>query len=520
MDPQFASIPVYIGLLAAWFFVSERYVQLPVQLLVGLTTYHVPEEQPGSRGAASETFVTTKKKLHKPQPDKPQGELVAASKKRKAEERRAKEERPALDLGVAGNLAHVPLPLSAAVGTPFFAELDSLLSTTSICATQYLAGELLHRFTGLPRSPLVTLFCLVALFQGLRALVRCELRARHVRPDHGAILALFGVGGLVFGGLILRTPRWLINFRVVEAARALRPSFMQWLRGLLKPAMAAGDRGGPEPAFVSAVRVLIEEPEGGWPAVKTVPLLLLLPFACLAGAASALLTTPALRAARSYWLCMSPPEWGDDYFRPPLFVRTVLHAAVVLPMLSFLAWIGPAGLPLLAPRALQIYVKPGLVALWALTQLLAARPLLQSYLNGALVAWHDLKVDAERAKDAPTSRKIVKRMRATNDLIFSYLGRVATMMVAPACLLLAGAILYVSRGTPGMGTTAAPISAVGLKGFKDPVLHFLPMSPELVDASFHYLSFTSATVWLVWVTASLWMFRTGIMGHNSFQLAV
>lgn len=63
-------------------------------------------------------------------------------------------------------------------------------------------------------------------------------------------------------------------------------------------------------------------------------------LAAAAGAASALLFTPAMRTTRSMWLAMHAPKWSGDLIGAAPSTQLLLHDNLLLPMVYVILWVG------------------------------------------------------------------------------------------------------------------------------------------------------------------------------------
>jgi hypothetical protein len=224
---------------------------------------------------------------------------------------------------------------------------------------------------------------------------------------------------------------------------------------------------------------------------------LAIPLALLAGLSAGLVVLPAARWAKAYWLATCPPPGVAAFTTPP-----AAHTALL--RLSFMLTAACAALPYFAAQAFSsssfiahaaahdASLLPLCLVLAAATHLLTCRGAAQSSLDGALVAWYQLRhvtgVDASLA---------VQVMTAKFGKASSHLCHAAMLHAGPAQLLLAaGTIMLAKR--PGVALDAA-------KGGGNSVF-----APEVYVAFFGFLGAWTALVWTTAAFVQLFALRQGL----------
>jgi len=285
--------------------------------------------------------------------------------------------------------------------------------------------------------------------------------------------------------------------------------------------------------MLAKVKEFTTEPAGGWPTPEVVPSFVTIPMALACAIAAVVILNAAIRSAKSYWLCVAPPGWamvekgpGVQLLCPPGWIRGLLHINAILPPLVALAWFDPVGQAIAdladfttgRKNVLSLeYIRGGLFLFWALSMMVVARPLLQSYLNGALVTWYEMKEDAraerDHQRDALMGKKYRERIRACNEYINHYLGHKSALLVVPSCVIACLAILYLELGSAAR-ERVADVRGIHLE---DPVVRFLPVSSECIDAFFLFVGFMIASIWATLTMLAISLYKTGVMEHAEFK---
>ena len=152
----------------------------------------------------------------------------------------------------------------------------------------------------------------------------------------------------------------------------------------------------------------------------------------VAGIAAGLAVAPAVRHARSLNLLASPPQWCAEHLASGLknaVGPTVAKASFSLSMGVPLLWVVP-----IVGEEPPAWLRPCALAAVGLLQLAAFRPLVQAYLDSALVAWYEL-----RHLTGVDHDKVVLTMKQKLDTTNFLVGKAALQLIAPPVLCLCAA---------------------------------------------------------------------------------
>ena len=371
-----------------------------------------------------------------------------------------------------GGLVAAPLPAARLLQLPLAREADRALLLGALVLADLLATALV-RLAGRPghASPLIGVLGGVAL-----------------AAEGGALAAAFAGSPAVERGASAAAA----GLCACGAFAALRsPSARLGLEA------AAADLGATARAWL-ARKGLLEELGDGFAGLGPEQLrrALTLPAGLLGGA----LLGPALRAARSYSLATARAPPGPKRFDPPRGLELLrLHAGVVAPLFAAMVWLaalwpdaasGPAG-------GAGSGALAGVWAAAAALQVLAARPLVQAFLDSSLEDWYALAdagaggAGSGAGARQPEVLRFEARLRRSTGL----LGKVAAQFLLLPLVLLTCAALLFSNSPPATPPTGRP----GL----------LPGS--LVAAGAAFLGGWAAACWQAAFCASLLLMRAGYL---------
>ena len=224
---------------------------------------------------------------------------------------------------------------------------------------------------------------------------------------------------------------------------------------------------------------------------------LAIPLALLSGLSAGVVFLPATRWAKAYWLATCPPPGVAALTTPPAAHTSLLR-------LSFVLTAACAALPYFAAQAFSSSsliahaaasdgaLLPLALIAAATSPLLTCRGAAQSSLDGALVAWYQLRhvtgVDASLAVQVMTA----KFGKASSNLCHA-----AMLHTGPAQLLLAaGTVMLAKR--PGVTMDAA-------RGGGHSVF-----APEVYVAAAGFLGAWTALVWTATAFVQLFALRQGL----------
>jgi hypothetical protein len=152
-----------------------------------------------------------------------------------------------------------------------------------------------------------------------------------------------------------------------------------------------------------------------------------------AGLLAGSLFPPAVRASRSYLMQTSPPAWSTSVTRADATSRRVAHLAFAAPLIAAAAFVSPlARDPLGLDAAAVAVMRPAALLAAAMLLMISVPFLVQGHLNGALVAWYELKF-GELARGDGAAIRAAARLKAE---VTSHVAvKVAVQAAAPAALM-------------------------------------------------------------------------------------
>lgn len=372
-------------------------------------------------------------------------------------------------------------------GRPLYRAFASVVSTCVLAACTAAVGELLGA-----RATVVPALALLSAGHAVRALLSSQAD-RALSPEGEARLGgVAALGGGMLALLLLMSSRRSDTFALDDASRALAPVLAR-----LKGESGGGGGGG-----------------GGWAGYAS----LAAPASLLAGALSGLLCAPGVRWAKCFTLRSQPPAFFRDSAEALQLPSAAATAfSVALARAAFCATMLCAALPPLQSVLRRELRQAGLPAwmdrpnaphhawlllLSAALHMLALRPLMQSFLDGALNAWHELCHSGQGGLAAcggnvADVKAATKLLRAVMDVKFESTSRLvckaALQFAALPALQLAGGLLMLARreGTEAEGEVLVP--------------------PELVRSLAGLLACWASCSWVFAAGAMLTALRTGLL---------
>lgn len=414
----------------------------------------------------------------------PQADASASSSASVRRRRAAAQQ--AAQAGAGQTVSLEPLTGSTLAMLEFKEALDLAVLYAAVAVGVALASWFAQRIAGSPANslPAITQACVV--FYVLAELIKSELVHEAVsKNDRAAYLVAAAVGAASAGAVLVAIPPGrLTDFDAGAAGYSAGVQLHETIQQRMANAVAAaGGKGGagaggaavaplpPPPTPGSGGMLLGEE---GLPAVAAWA-----PCMMAAALLSGGLMAPGMRYGRALLQALHPPQWARASAPPPS-ARAAFCARLsfALPLAVVALWFPPltdalglgrgfadAGVRLVAASGgggggaaasaaavgAAAAKQLSTLALWrawlvlaaGAVQLLAARPLLQSFLNTGLFAWYQLRhvglsnVDDARLQ-ALTRRQVVGALALA--------AKCGLQLVAPAAVLLPCGALLLLRG--------------------------------------------------------------------------
>lgn len=398
---------------------------------------------------------------------------AAGAKKVKAKSKAGSKDKE-IDLGGAENLLQFRLHPARLTDTPFLGMLENMVMLGVMAVLTFALSEASARLLSweLTTMPLVVSLGLCAC-GSLAILAGSNLLSVYTSRQDKAYALVFGFLGLVLALGTLQLPPRLVGWDVQAAAAATGPLLA-----------AAAKRHAAHLADLEAVPDL---PAG----------ILTLALAAIAAAVSTLLFAPCLRFARGYWLQHNPPAWAAELMGSGPIGLAAFNLQLLLPAVSALLWLRPLGPDLFGFDASELaFMRAGLLLAAAAVAAMNSRRLVQRFLDGALLAWHQIKhsgggtaTGGKRVDPAALGNLV----RANCQVVLLLLGRAALQALAPALLFLGlGLALLFSALHPSVADGAANANA-------------------LIDGIAGFLAFWASATYFLLSAACIWLFKTGTL---------
>ena len=425
-EARAAAVFALLPFAALTFVVTVATVGKTTRLLVGLTYYIIPETD-AERARARLARV--------------QSQNAAARRKEKRRKGGGLASLAAED--DEDSIAALKLTKANLVLKPFWSHFDHLVFFTLAVAVNWAAAECRAAWMhariadgSIPESkplvlenPLLALMCVVGVGSASRALALMELD-RGTPSVEKALAAAVGVAGFVASSLLLMlVPDSVLDFEIERTSVEFAPAVLGAIRRKAGRALGgallrASENGAtaPKSAFV-----------GGSGSLVVSRAQIAIGLSVFAGLLAGSLFPPAVRASRSYLMQTSPPAWSTSVTRADATSRRVAHLAFAAPLIAAAAFVSPlARDPLGLDAAAVAVLRPAALLAAAMLLMLSVPFLVQGHLNGALVAWYELKF-GELARGDGAAIRAAARLKAE---VTSHVAvKVAVQAAAPAALM-------------------------------------------------------------------------------------
>jgi len=425
-EARAAAVFALLPFAALTFVVTVATVGKTTRLLVGLTYYIIPETD-AERARARLARV--------------QSQNAAARRKEKRRKGGGLASLAAED--DEDSIAALKLTKANLVLKPFWSHFDHLVFFTLAVAVNWAAAECRAAWMhariadgSIPESkplvlenPLLALMCVVGVGSASRALALMELD-RGTPSVEKALAAAVGVAGFVASSLLLMlVPDSVLDFEIERTSVEFAPAVLGAIRRKAGRALGgallrASENGAaaPKSAFV-----------GGSGSLVVSRAQIAIGMSVFAGLLAGSLFPPAVRASRSYLMQTSPPAWSTSVTRADATSRRVAHLAFAAPLIAAAAFVSPlARDPLGLDAAAVAVLRPAALLAAAMLLMLSVPFLVQGHLNGALVAWYELKF-GELARGDGAAIRAAARLKAE---VTSHVAvKVAVQAAAPAALM-------------------------------------------------------------------------------------
>ena len=425
-EARAAAVFALLPFAALTFVVTVATVGKTTRLLVGLTYYIIPETD-AERARARLARV--------------QSQNAAARRKEKRRKGGGLASLAAED--DEDSIAALKLTKANLVLKPFWSHFDHLVFFTLAVAVNWAAAECRAAWMhariadgSIPESkplvlenPLLALMCVVGVGSASRALALMELD-RGTPPVEKALAGAVGVAGFVASSLLLMlVPDSVLDFEIERTSVEFAPAVLGAIRRKAGRALGgallrAFENGAvaPKSAFV-----------GGSGSLVVSRAQIAIGLSVFAGLLAGSLFPPAVRASRSYLMQTSPPAWSTSVTRADATSRRVAHLAFAAPLIAAAAFVSPlARDPLGLDAAAVAVLRPAALLAAAMLLMLSVPFLVQGHLNGALVAWYELKF-GELARGDGAAVRAAARLKAE---VTSHVAvKVAVQAAAPAALM-------------------------------------------------------------------------------------
>ena len=427
-EARAAAVFALLPFAALTFVVTVATVGKTTRLLVGLTYYLIPETD-AERARARLARV--------------QSQNAAARRKEKRRKGGGLASLAAED--DEDSIAALKLTKANLVLKPFWSHFDHLVFFTLAVAVNWAAAECRAAWMhariadgSIPESkplvlenPLLALMCVVGVGSASRALALMELD-RGTPSVEKALAGAVGVAGFVASSLLLMlVPDSVLDFEIERTSVEFAPAVLGAIRrkagralgGALLRASENG-AGAPPSSFPGG---------SGSGSLVVSRAQIAIGLSVFAGLLAGSLFPPAVRASRSYLMQTSPPAWSTSVTRADATSRRVAHLAFAAPLIAAAAFVSPlARDPLGLDAAAVAVMRPAALLAAAMLLMLSVPFLVQGHLNGALVAWYELKF-GELARGDGAAIRAAARLKAE---VTSHVAvKVAVQAAAPAALM-------------------------------------------------------------------------------------
>ena len=263
----------------------------------------------------------------------------------------------------------------ALVLAPYFREFDYALLFAILVVANFAAAELAPFALNLPEHEniLVPMLALVAVFSSTRSLVKLLFDRLTPKIERQAAVAVGVVGFVLALFFLLLVPTSTLDFEVASTSKELAPAMAKKIRSRV-----VGRKAAERVADVARGMVVPE-------------LQIFIGLALFAGIITGALLGPAVRSYGAT-ICASDLQAGEVTSSVCPRRWFLLHASFALPVVTVFVWLAPlsrAPFGLTDERYDLVRVCSRMVT--GVAQVVVVPALVQAYLDGGLVAWHEVK---------------------------------------------------------------------------------------------------------------------------------